>query len=64
MFGQKSNFINLEFRTLEEIFEDKYISKEAKEKIKHLQNEDKNENMNDNKNKIDSEYIEEEKKDE
>lgn len=64
MFGQKSNFINLEFRTLEEIFEDKYISKEAKEKIKQLQNEDRNEITKESKNKIDSEYIEEEKKDE
>jgi len=30
MFSTKSNFINLEFRTKEEIFADKYISEQAK----------------------------------
>jgi hypothetical protein len=37
MFGTKSNYINLEFRTIEEVLADKYISKEAKyaTKIKH-----------------------------
>jgi len=30
MFGTKSNFINLEFRTIQEVLADKYISEQAK----------------------------------
>ena len=30
MFSTKSNFINIEFRTREQIFADKYISEQAK----------------------------------
>ena len=30
MFSTKSNFINIDFRTREEIFADKYISEQAK----------------------------------
>jgi len=37
MLGIKNGFINLEFRTIEEVLSDKYISKEAKfaTSIKH-----------------------------
>ena len=30
MFGTKNTFINLDFRTIDEVLADKYISKEAK----------------------------------
>lgn len=30
MFGTKNTFINLDFRTVDEVLADKYISKEAK----------------------------------
>ena len=30
MFSTKSNFINIDFRTREEVFADKYISEQAK----------------------------------
>jgi hypothetical protein len=30
MFGTKNSFINLDFRTIDEVLADKYISKEAK----------------------------------
>jgi len=30
MFSTKSNYINIEFRTREEVFADKYISEQAK----------------------------------
>lgn len=59
MFGVKSNFINVEFRSLEEILNDKWISEDAKNKIlnKEIQKEDE---QKENKNKIYEEYIEEE----
>lgn len=31
MFGTKNTFINLDFRTIDEVLADKYISKEAKD---------------------------------
>ena len=59
MFGVKSNFINVEFRSLEEILNDKWISEDAKNKIlnKEIQKEDE---QKENENKIYEEYIEEE----
>lgn len=59
MFGVKSNFINLDFRSLEEILNDKWISEDAKNKIlnKEIQKEDE---QKENENKIYEEYIEEE----
>ena len=61
MFGVKSNFINVEFRSLEEILNDKWISEDAKNKIlnKEIQKEDE-QKENENENKIYEEYIEEE----
>lgn len=60
MFGVKSNFINLEFRTLEEILNDKWISEDAKNKIKEMEREQKENTNDENQNKILTEYIEEE----
>lgn len=62
MFGVKSNFINLEFRTLEEIMNDKWISEDAKNKIREIEIEIEQEieQKNENENKILTEYIEEE----
>lgn len=60
MFGVKSNFINLEFRTLEEILNDKWISEDAKNKIKEMEREQKENTNDENQNKIYEEYIEEE----
>ena len=60
MFGVKSNFINLEFRTLEEILNDKWISEDAKNKIKEMEREQKEKTNDKNENKILTEYIEEE----
>jgi len=59
MFGVKSNFINVEFRSLEEILNDKWISEDAKNKIlnKEIQKEDE---QKENENNIYEEYIEEE----
>jgi len=60
MFGVKSNFINLEFRTLEEILNDKWISEDAKNKIKEMEREQKENTNDENENKILTDYIEEE----
>jgi VIT1/CCC1 family predicted Fe2+/Mn2+ transporter len=60
MFGVKSNFINLEFRTLEEILNDKWISEDAKNKIKEMEREQKEKTNDKKENKILTEYIEEE----
>ena len=60
MFGVKSNFINLEFRTLEEILNDKWISVDAKNKIKEMEREQKEKTNDKKENKILTEYIEEE----
>ena len=60
MFGVKSNFINLEFRTLEEILNDKWISEDAKNKIREMEREQKEKTNDKNENKILTEYIEEE----
>jgi DNA recombination-dependent growth factor C len=60
MFGVKSNFINLEFRTLEEILNDKWISDDAKNKIKEMEREQKEKTNDKKENKILTEYIEEE----
>lgn len=62
MFGVKSNFINLEFRSLEEILNDKWISEDAKNKIlnKEIQKEDEQKENENKILKILTEYIEEE----
>lgn len=60
MFGVKSNFINLEFRTLEEILNDKWISEDAKNKIREMEREQKEKTNDKKENKILTEYIEEE----
>jgi DNA recombination-dependent growth factor C len=60
MFGVKSNFINLEFRTLEEILNDKWISDDAKNKIREMEREQKEKTNDKKENKILTEYIEEE----
>ena len=62
MFGVKSNFINLDFRTLEEILNDKWISEDAKNKIlnKEIQKEDEQKENENKILKILTEYIEEE----
>jgi len=62
MFGVKSNFINVEFRSLEEILNDKWISEDAKNKIlnKEIQKEDEQKENENKILKILTEYIEEE----
>ena len=62
MFGVKSNFINVEFRSLEEILNDKWISEDAKNKIlnKEIQKEDEQKENENKILKILTDYIEEE----
>ena len=62
MFGVKSNFINVDFRSLEEILNDKWISEDAKNKIlnKEIQKEDEQKENENKILKILTDYIEEE----